>query len=271
MSTAYLDRVTTLSLQERHGIIVRLERGFFVKGLTNTDYKVLMSALEHLGIPQAGTFLGSEAPNLIVTERTPVVKDKGDVEVTVVYEHFLNEGQRFDDPLGGVFCGEVRTNLQQVTTNKDGSGELITVQHTYPEGDANFPGETKQQTGEIQVFVPQRTFTVQGLKNVYAPWLISWSIIGKVNLNPWSGAEARKWLCTSAGWKIADAAAGSNKYLMTFEFQHNPDGWDPTVVFIDEKTNRPPPNLVEGEGYKTIPYLEAVDFDSIVGTTLQGG
>ena len=48
------------------------------------------------------------------------------------------------------------------------------------------------------------------------------------------------------------------------------DTWDPTAVFIDARTNKPPPDLVEGVGFKTIQKHEKVDFDEILGSPVTG-
>ena len=64
----------------------------------------------------------------------------------------------------------------------------------------------------------------------------------------------------------------SNRYFFTFEFQRNPDTWDPTAVFIDDRTQRPPANLKDNSeetGFKTIQYLPGVDFNEVIGTLLQ--
>ncbi len=58
---------------------------------------------------------------------------------------------------------------------------------------------------------------------------------------------------------------------MTFEFQLNPDGWDPTVIFIDDRTGKPPPDLVPNVGYKTVTKMPACDFESVIGVDIQGG
>jgi len=268
-SSASLDRIDLLSCQERHGVVVALERKAYVSGLAGeTDYSILFSALTAAGLPAEGSLLGKDG--LVLTERNPTVIDKDKCEVILKYENYYNEGQDFDSPPVGAFVGEARASIQQVTTNKDQNGALIEVSHTYPDDDPNYPGETKTQTGEIQVFVPQRSFSVKGIKLTQSPWLIVDNIIGKLNSAAWSQWPARYWICTYAGYRNMDPSTGVNRYFMSFEFQHNPDGWDPSVAFNDENTNRPPPNLVANVGYKTIEYLGEVNFNSVIGTLLQG-
>lgn len=277
MATVQLDRIEFLSASEKYGVLQSLSRRAHISGLEKTgggvpdDYTILLRALEEAGLPAAGTLL--EGTALVLTERKPTVVDKDKVEVDLQYELALNEGQNLDDPPYGLVLGEIRTNLQQVKSNKDEVGALIVVEHTYPAEDPEFGGETKQQTGEIDDTVPQKTFTLSGVKETTTPWLIANAIIGKVNSVNFGTNGTREWLCTSAGWKWYGMEMPGNvhKYLMTFEFQHNPDGWDAVAVFIDSRTGKPPAGLVEGVGYKSIQKKEAVDFAAIIGVTIQGG
>jgi len=277
MATAYIDHISTLEAEERYGAMVRLVRVARVVGLTDTDYQVLQSALDASGVPTKGATLTGMA-NLVLTSRqtTVVDEDQGVVDVTLTYEHFLNEGQDIDDPPVGVLVGEVRANISQVPTNKDApgaSGSLITVEYEYPEDyhKEDLQGQTVEQTGEIQVFQAQRTIFLQGIMEVDFPWQIALSLVSKVNKQAWSGGVAHSWMCTAVNWKIHDATSGANRYLFTFEFQHNLDTWDPQVVFIDENSGRPPAGLVEGTGKKTIEYHEEIDFNEIIGAKIQGG
>lgn len=265
------DRIEDLVMEERFGALVKLVRRFIVVGLSGyTDYSVLLDAINATGIPQWNEGLDG-GTNLISTQRSVRMIDKDKAYVDVTYEHYHNEGQDFDSPPVGVQTGELRVNIQQVDTNKDENGDMIELSHTYPEDDKDYGGQTKTQVGKIQVFSPQRTQTYRGSKQTQTPWLIANQIVGCLNSTPWSGGEVRTWMCTGATWQLLDATEGANRYFMSFEFQHNPDGWDPTAVFIDDRTNQPPKGLVEGTGYKTIPYQGEVDFEDIIGTVLQGG
>jgi len=286
-AVAKIDSIENLSCQERYGVIVHVERLVHVIGLdTETDYSIMMTALNHLDIPVFNDKLeGGEAPTCVLTERTVTVIDKDKADVKLVYEHYSNDGQNFDAPPGGVIVGEVKANIQQIAMNKDAGGAMIFVEHTYPDGtdafkdddgntlpkDNSYPGETKKQTGEVNVFIPQKTLSYQGVKLTQSPWQVAAAVVGKVNDSTWLGTEARQWMCTACTWKLCDDAPAKNRYFFTLEFQQNPDTWDPTVVFIDDRTSRPPAHLVEGKGYKTIQWHEETNFDSALGTILQGG
>jgi hypothetical protein len=110
---------------------------------------------------------------------------------------------------------------------------------------------------------------LRGIKKTRTPWTIADRIVGKVNSEEYVNAAARTWLCTSCNWKLYAMAdiAGEEKdsVLMEFEFQYNNETWDPVVEFIDEYTGKPPADLVEDTGYKTVQRQESVDFADVLG------
>lgn len=271
MSDARIDRSDTLEAQEKFGAIVRLIRRVRVTGLEDTNYNVLFSALEAAGIPAAGTKL-TEAPNLVLTERNPKLVDEGTVDVDLVYEHGLNEGQNIDSPpFASLLVGEVQATINQTTSNTDGDGNQVTLTHTYPEDDPDFAGLTKTQVGEFQYFEPQITLKYQGLKRTDFPWLVSQAIVGAVNRTPWAGGEAYTWMCTSCSWKPFDRKT-PGRYQFSFEFQNNPDKWNPTVIFVDPRDNKPVVGAsVEDGSIKEVRKHREVDFEQIIGARVQGG
>ncbi len=267
----YIDRIDQLEATERYGVVVRLVRRARVIGLdASGDYQVLMEALTEAGIPASMTPL-TGAPNLVLVERNPKLNDDRTVDVDLIYEHALNEAQDLNNPPFGIVIGECQASLNQVTSNLDENAETITVQHTYPADDADYPNQLKKQGGEIQFFQPQLTLKYQGAKFTISPLLVARSIVGCVNSRQWGGGNVAEWICTAATWKFLDVNSSPNRYLFTFEFQFNPDGWSPTVVFIDDRTGKPPANLVEGVGYKKIDKHVQVDFEAIIGARVASG
>lgn len=280
---AFIDHVDTLECKEVNGVIRSLTRLFRVLGVQNTDYTVLWEALNNAGIPTAGqktddavTLLeNSPFVNLSVVDRSAKIvdKDRGCVDVTVVYQHMLDgPNQSLNQPAntGGIIFGKVKTSIQQkqtnFTVNPDGSQELITVKYTYPKTDPNYAGQTITQTGTIEVPLPMKTYSLQGYMLTLDPSGLANQFIASVNADIWNNEAPRTWLCTEASYERMTYG----QYLFGFEFQHNPDGWDPTVLFIDDRSNRPPPDLKPGVGYYTIEYLEGVDFNSLFAS-LSGG
>lgn len=276
MITAHIDKISDMSLNERFGVVTKVVRKAVVIGIQNeTDFGILLTALgddQQPIIPQPGSSLSGTM--LVLTERNPTLVDNEKVEVELVYELPFSEGQDLDNPTphGGVVFGEMKCNMQQVETNQDGSGELISVSHTYEDDDPDYANQTKVQVGQIQVQASQKTLSFQGIKTTQAPWALAAALVSHVNTVPIWGADARYWLCTAVTWKLCDASnPQAMRYYMTFEFQFNEDSWDPVAVFIDERTGRPPKGLVEGTGYKVIQYQPDVDIEQVLGVPYQGG
>jgi hypothetical protein len=274
MVDAVVDRLTILEAKERHGTIRKLVRMAEVSGIVSTDWDLLEEGLDSVGFTygsKLSTSSSSSAYGLVLTERNPTMIDKDRVRVELVYENTVDLPQDLDDPFTGAVLGEVRCNIGQKTSNLDIDGDQVSVSHTYPADDPNHPDETLTQGGEFSYFEPQQTVFIRGTKATRTPWLIANNIVGHVNNQSWAGQAARKWLCTGCTWKTASVSGATRRYFMDFEFQFDRDGWDPTVVFIDDVTGKPPPNLVADVGYKTVEKMPAADFDAVVGSPIQGG
>lgn len=273
-----MDKMDTLRTVERDGVLYSVVRSALVEVDTGLGAAAMGAALDEVGIPRYGdrldyTFL-SPGFSLIVSERTVDIIDEGMAKVTITYENAYqidNMLDRYDSPFMGFMQGEVRCNVQQKTSNLDGQGNQVVLAHQYPESDPNFPNQMRFQGGEFTYFAPQRSFALNGIKQTPAPWAIANNITGRVNLFPFSGEAPRTWLCTACNWKPQGVYNGVTRYYMTFEFQFDADTWDPTVVFIDESTGRPPAGLVFGVGIQMIQKLPAVDFEWVIGTWISGG
>ena len=84
------------------------------------------------------------------------------------------------------------------------------------------------------------------------------------------GSEG-EWKCTIADWVEYDLESSPKRYQFNFEWQYSKGGWDPSVVFVDQRTGKPPPGLVKDEGYKTIKYYKRADYDELLSGRLQEG
>lgn len=273
MATALMDLVKTLEAKERHGAITYLVRQVRVVGLTDADYSVLFSALTAAGVPAPGSLLiGVAAANLVLTERNVnlVDEDKSTVDVHLIYEHVLNEGQNLTTPLNSLICGEVLATLNEVDSNVDLFGYPIVVQHTYPGTDEVFPDQTKIQGGVVKFFQAQITQTFEGIRTTNNPWVLARTVAGSVNKVSWLGGAPAQWMCTKCSWRVHDFK-DPIRFHFSFEFQFNPDTWDPEVFFIDERTGKPPKDLIPGTGSKRVPKHPRQDFERIMGARVQGG
>ena len=263
-----IDRIITLEATERFGIIYRLVRQARVINLEDTDYSVLFSALEEAGIPIVGSGLDGE-DNLILVERNPRLFDESTVDVDLVYEHILNEGQDLDGGSAEEVLIESHSNVSQVSSYVDSVGAPITVEYTYPNDDPDYPGQTKVQGVNIQVYQAQETILIKGIKTTNDPRAYIQEFLGCINDLPWKDGIAHQWMCTGASYKLHDIGP-SKRYLFTFEFQFTSTSWNPEVTFIDERTGRPPEDLTTGVGYKYITYHKEVDFDALLDFTFEG-
>lgn len=273
-----IDQITVLEAEERHGALRRLVREALVSGLDTSTWDILTSALDDSSLPQYGDYLTTSAANnayeLRLIARYVTVVDQTHARVRLTYENIIDTETDLDDPRNGLINGELRINLQQKTSNLDADGNQIILSHTWPDADPDYSNETEEQGGEIQYYEPQKTIHITGIKKTRKPWLTANSIVAHVNSEPFSGGEARTWLCTGCTWKLSWHGRSpdyENRYLMNFEFQNDLDTWDPTATFVDGRTNRHPPDLVAGTGYKTIEKMEETDFNTFFEAPIQGG
>jgi hypothetical protein len=265
----YKDTVETLALRENRGGFNFIQRKMLVNGLTATDYSAMMDALTAAGVPVYGDVL-TEAPNLKLTTREVRMLDNKMAEVTLSYEPNVFQ-QKFEESAKA--SGEA--SLNQVQTNKDKNGDTITISHTYPnlgnslgeEPDADHANKTFTQGGQIDYLQPQLVLKFSGTMQSSNAVALALSVIGKVNDDTWMEGSAKQWLCTGCGFKVINSSASPIEYEFNLEFQYNPDGWDPTVIFADDRTGKPPEGLVAGTGYKTVERYEPIDFDATFGIT----
>lgn len=267
-ATVYIDRIDDLSARERAGVINRLVRRARVRGVSGIDYRNLFSALQQAGIPAHGSS-PSGAPNLVLVERNPTIVDDKTIDVELVYEHAANRSQDFDNPVYGFVVGEASACVNQTTTNRDKNGDAVELQHTYAADDPDFGRQTKKQGGSFTLMQPQGRVSYRGLKQSRFPWIMAQALIGTVNSDGWNGGAQGTWMCTNVSWKPYDTTL--SRYEIILEFQHNPDGWNPDVVFIDERSGKPPVGLVDGEGVKTVERYVLANFQEVVGSRLLGG
>ncbi len=283
MATVKIDRDTVLEAQERDGALKRLVRECVVIGLAGvTDWEILTDALDLAGVPSYNEALTESTSNnaydMRVVERNVSVlnNDKGTVKIVLVYESTFDREQDLNNPRGGIALAETRNAIQQKSTNFDGEGDQVSVQHQYPADDANHPGELITQGGEFQYFEAQTVMFLRGIKTTKQPWLITTSIIGRVNSVAFQGQDKRTWLCTSAtyrpGWSGASSRLSvNNRWYMEFEWEFNPFTWDSDVVFTDDVTGKAPVDLIVDTGYKTVEKLNEGDFEDIIGVAILGG
>lgn len=267
----YIDCIDTLEMKEKWGSLASVTRVARVLGLTGVTWETMYQVLDAAGVPKKGTYLDSRNPQIVLTDRDVKMIDKDKADVTLSYGPFNDKGQALFYGTGSLtnrnIAGKMTTSVTQKETNlyrPNGTGaqKPIQLQHTYPDDDPDYGGQTIQQSGLVQVQLPQRTFTIEGVKQVVAPWEMAERLIRATNNSTWLGQPAGTWMCTEVMWEFREYA----NYFMAFTFQHEEDGWDPTAVFIDDRTNRPPEGVSVNDGsIFTVPYFRRVSFVNELG------
>lgn len=198
---------------------------------------------------------GTPCPNIVVPtyleKFTPEVETPEVVKIRITYKGY---------PLPQY---EFSSALNQVQSNIDAQGNLITTQYTYPNnygqalvlpGDPRRAGTSPMQGGFITRPLAEVTFTIklvvtQGFYAVSQLCLLE----GKTNKDPWPiGAipgAIHTWLVSSVRAVSRD---GGSAFELSMSFQYREQTWDPVVVFINPDDGLPPHDLVAGTGYKTV-------------------
>ena len=261
-TTVKIDLIRTLESEEDRGAVKFLRRLVSIRGLPNAnmDHQTLWEMLADAGIPAFNTSPEGEA-NLILTRRKAVVNPNdptvGEVELT--YESKIDSGLNF------VFS--VQTTLQSQTTENhrwliNGVPLQILVEHTYPADDPDFGGQTQIQTGQVSVLVNTVTLTATGLLEVDDAHLECDKWSNSINQRTWAGRLPGFWLCRASSVPH-DLSTDPFTHLFTFEFTSHPDGWNPTAVFIDERTGQPPAELIRGVGTVLVDHYTPRDFNEL--------
>lgn len=221
---------------------------YLVSGLTSGNATALAEALAHPDVPQAGHTY-SAYPNLQATKRSGKILD-GDpskAEITVEYERIQRavfSRQEFEFRVTG------GTSLQQIQSAFDGYGNQIVLSHDFT-GDSLHDGVTQpeSQGGEVSVLSPQTMYRFEGILATNYPDIISRSWAGYLNADYWANGVAGSWLCTDVSFELHDLSFYGAYWKFTFEFTHNPQGWQPVAVYNDEQRNRPPSDLGANPSY----------------------
>ena len=321
---AVIDRIDNLSQVERFGAIrslTRKARVLITPGPTGNpgDYSVLNLALSVLPDPfsllddPAYTSVQGYAA-LALIERSPAISEDDPccVDVILKYEHLLDgPNQLFSGLSGGAgenpdtLYGRGRASIVEKKTNfyypnGDASNPKtqILVGYVFPASDVSAMPQTlgwwntsfgkyaAVQGGEVTIPFPQSNYSLSGIvNNVVDPWVIVYGILAAINEKSWAHKPPQCWICSEVRFEVTDP--GQTIYRFDFEFQFNLDTWNPTTVFIDQRTGKPPaavkpatdpdpgtgalkiisyqknPNGgVLPAGYWTVPALKTVDYDA---------
>lgn len=143
--------------------------------------------------------------------------------------------------------------LQQITTQKLRDGTQVLVSYN-----------GRQQGGELNVFKPTTGVEIEVVEPTSTPDELAASWINTVNSQTFAGEPPRT-------WKIVDISydrVAEDVYFFRYRFENDPEGWDPTGVYVDPETVEFPPDLIVGEGIKTFEYDDARSFTSLFTTRI---
>ncbi len=256
--TAVMDTVDE-GTAERGPNGFRIVRTARILGITGVPHSKIPDALNAKGLPRYGdphpSPLADGLPLSLMTasilEGEP---DKAIVTLTYEYPN-TSGGIGFFENTPSVTTAaqlEVTTTLNQLTTNFDGGGNEMFVEHQFPPGADEVTPLLTKQTGEASIMVPTTTINYMR-REPHSPLAKAQQYVGKTGASEGTsdglifGDPDRYWLCTGLGGPSDD---GGLTYNVTYSFQRAEPheiagfdvvpGWDAIIIFIDPTTGKPP-------------------------------
>jgi hypothetical protein len=254
--TVRTDTLTDISCVEDNGRVVELVRELLVTGITATDYRCLYEVLDDVGIPTVNSY-PTDHPEMRLVKRSVAMLERDTKQARVRLE-YIPYGM---DELNFVLRGG--TSLNQTETSFNRFGVQIVPYHTFPSDDPDFPSETIYRGGTANVLMPSTTLVGTGVLRSDWPVSISRRWVGSVNSHGWKTGNPGTWLCTSCTFDPHNLGVAPTQWRYTFEFQFKWDGWQPIVSFIDERTGKPPPNMVFNQGFGIVPWHPELYFGGL--------
>lgn len=232
----------TVTFNEDGGVLREVNATARVKDVNTTSLQAaIASALDTPFLPEAGDSITYGGETVILESRSGTMTEPGHASIELTYRR-----QSGFDVSAGV-------RLLERIDQFDKEGTQVTVE--WKEG---VPEPI--QGGEFTALIPVATITYEWVEQVEKPgaYLKGW--IGKTNSDNWEDGEAGTWMALDAAVQLVDETASPRKWRFSMEFAHDPDGWNPQVIYIDERTGRPPKGLEADVGYKTVEKYEQRNF-----------
>jgi hypothetical protein len=235
-----------------------------VAGLTGDgDAKITAAITALIGSADCGD-IGEPhpaIPELAIVAMTPTAITPSAVEVRI--EYGLEEVG--DDPDSDNIDIEVGSALQQVETNKDAAGNAITLTYTYPAEyapDARKAGQAITQGALVSKDETTISLVITRTEST-RPTAKAREWTGKVNSVAWSMDPA----AAVGTWKVRSivgrSANNGRTWKVTYTFEWRAGGWASKALFINPDDGKPPTDLVEDTGTKTIDPPSG-EFDSLI-------
>lgn len=206
-----------------------------VIGLESASIEALQEALDELGYESQSLLDSNE--DLVLVQRDPTIIDVDKAEVILTYRHFsMNEFQDLANPPTGELVFTTEGGLQERASQTDENDDPIILGYKYPNtaDQGLYKNMERQQAGEVQFRIPTKVKRLVGTLDWDDPDGVVDGILGKVNYAEWMGGGEGEWMCTGAKYSPWSRRDSANVNKFEFTFEHNPDGWDPQVVFVHE-------------------------------------
>ena len=244
------DLIENAEWREQDGLVQQITRLAIVSGLVRgLPEPIHEQALTNAGMPQPGDAHPSET-GLTVRERNVRVLGPTMLIVEVIYRRssIVVPPGFVATPSGSASLKMVETEFERTT------GFQLSVVH-----------DEVTQGGSINAAVPMANLSFESRLFSSAPGALALLHVGTTNDAVWQGGVAGTWLCTNIGFVLNtdNPAANPPLWEMTYDFEFDPEGHNPAVVYIDPETGRPPPGLVDGEGVRGVLHYYQSNFDSL--------
>lgn len=246
---ATFDLLDGASITEDNGVISEIVRVGRVTGLSASSDGILYAALADSDVPQHGEEHPTVTGIYALGRRADPI-DQTSARVTITYKRL--QGGSITPSQDGVPVLTGGTGLQQTETAVDRSGDEIYVT-------VNGTNVGKN----VSVMMPHSTLRFERVEFTNQPGGIARDYVGFVNESTWQSGVAGTWMCVSITFDLIDNTTSPFKYLMRYEFQYNPIGWQPIVVAIDPTTGEVLNPLVDNVSKKTVDWYPEADFDDL--------
>lgn len=182
---------------------------------------------------------------------------KGIIEVMCSYKRLTRASERGASGKSKPQI-EIGSSVVTVSTNKDKEGAAMECTRR------SNSDTTTNQPVLAQIQVPQTTLRATR-KEEKSPHRKSIDNVGKVNSAPIFEGDERTWLCTRIEGRSDD---GGESFIVTYEFQYNPDTWDYRAYYINTATNLPyaqtdDPAPIFGSEEKLFEIYQQADFTTL--------
>lgn len=187
-----------------------------------------------------------------IREFQPQAVDGETVKVTILYREAVYGAARI----------EVGSGVAQVESNLDRYGQKIELRYTYPADysvNVARAGLTQKQGGTYMRLVPEASVSFRRTEFT-SPLIKSTQYTGKINLTPFMGLPAKRWMCMGINGVSDD---GGLTWDVCYSFQAREDTWDEKVFFINPDTGKPPEDLIEGTGMKNPERYTPIEFEDL--------